>query len=250
MSDIQQRFTPETFGALNAERYDAGLHGPDADPTAAVDVLAELAAGGPALEFAIGTGRVALPLAARGLRVEGVEASPEMVAQMRAKPSGETIPVMLGDMASVGPGGEFDLAYLVFNTLFNLTSQDAQVRCFQNAARHLSPRGVFVLEAFVPDDASLNREGVRTVALSFGSAWLEALTHDPTRQTLDYQYIRLTKEGVSLTPLALRYAWPAEIDLMARLAGLTLYRRWADWDRSPFTAKSGKHISVYGWPRE
>jgi SAM-dependent methyltransferase len=249
MSDIQQRFAPETFGALNAERYDAGLHGPEADPTAAVDVLAELAGGGPALEFAIGTGRVALPLAARGVSVSGVEASPEMVAKLRAKPGGEAIPVTHGDMAEAGPAGEFDLVLLVFNTLFNLTTQDAQVRCFQNAARRLSPRGVFVLETFTPDIAYLNREGVRTMAVSFGAVWLEALAHDPVTQTIDYQRIRLSGGGVRLTPLAMRYAWPAEMDLMARVAGLELRERWAGWDRSPFTAKSSKHVSIYGWPQ-
>ena len=249
MSDIQNRFAPETFGALNAERYDAGIHGPEADPTAAVDVLAALAAGGPVLEFAIGTGRVALPLSARGLSVSGVEASPEMVAKLLAKPGGEAIPVTLGDMAEAGPEGEFDLVFLVFNTLFNLTTQDAQVRCFQNAARRLSPRGVFVLETFIPDVADLNRQEVRTMAVSFRSAWLEAVAHDPVTQTVDYQRIRLSSDGVRLIPLAMRYAWPAEIDLMARVAGLQLRERWADWDRSPFTAKSGKHVSVYGWPR-
>jgi SAM-dependent methyltransferase len=249
MSDIQNRFAPETFGALNAERYDAGLRGPEADPTAAVDVLAEVAAGGAALEFAIGTGRVALPLAARGVSVAGVEASPEMIVKLRAKPGGEAIPVTLGDMAEAGPVGEFDLVFLVFNTLFNLTTQDAQVRCFQNAARRLSPRGVFVLEAFTPDIAYLDRGTVRTMGVSFGAAWLEALAHDPVTQTVDYQRIRLSSDGVRLIPLAMRYAWPAEMDLMARVAGLELRERWADWDRSPFTAKSRKHISVYGWPR-
>ena len=247
MSDIQQRFHPETFGALNAERYD-GLYGPEADP-AELEVLAELAAGGTVLEFAIGTGRVALPLAARGLKVAGVEASPEMVAKLKAKPGGGAIPVTIGDMAEVGPEGEFDLVFLVFNTLFNLTTQDAQVRCFQNAARHLAPRGVFVLEVFTPDVAALNRDGVKTVALTFGSVWLEALKHDHVTQTVDYQYIRLTRDGIRLTPLPMRYAWPAEMDLMARLAGLELRERWADWDRAPFTAASSKHISVYGWPR-
>jgi hypothetical protein len=122
------------------------------------------------------------------------------------------------------------------------------VRCFQNAARRLSPRGVFVLETFTPDIASLNREGVRTMAVSFGAVWLEALAHDPVTQTIDYQRIRLSGSGVRLIPLAMRYAWPAEMDLMARVAGLELRERWADWDRSPFTAKSGKHVSIYGWP--
>ncbi|HEY5107250.1 MAG TPA: methyltransferase domain-containing protein [Caulobacteraceae bacterium] len=241
-------YGPETFGKLNAERYDA-LYPADAATMAAVDFLAKLAPGEASLELAIGTGRIALPLAARGLRVSGIEASPEMIAKLKAKPGGEAITAVLGDMADVEIDGPFDLVFLVFNTLFNLTSQDDQVRCFSNVARRLTPRGVFVVEAFVPDPAHfVDRERVRTVGISFDAAHLEASVHDPVSQVINYQYISLTGAGIRLTPLPMRYAWPSEIDLMARLAGLQLHQRWADWDRSAFTADSRKHVSVYGWP--
>ena len=243
-------YGPETFGKLNAEHYDV-FHPADADALAAVDVLADLAAGGAVLELAIGTGRIALPLAERGLVVCGIEASQEMIAKLRAKPGGEAIAVTCGDMADVDVPGEFDLVFLVFNTLFNLTTQEGQVRCFANVARRLTARGVFVIEAFVPDVAHfVDRERVRTVAVTFDSAFLEASVHDPVSQTINYQYITLGEAGARLTPLPMRYAWPSEIDLMARLAGLQLRERWGGWDRSAFTAASSKHVSVYGRARE
>ena len=238
-------FGPETFGALNAEAYDAGLP-PAADTLQAVDFLAALARGGPVLELAIGTGRVALPLAERGLSVAGVEASAEMVAKLRAKPLGASIPVTIGDMSDVAPEGAYDLVFLVFNTLFNLTSQDAQVRCFRNAAEHLTERGVFVIEAFVPSPAHFtDPDRVRPMRISMNSLVLEASMHDAVRQLIRYQYVTLTRNGVRLTPLPMRYAWPAELDLMGRLAGLELRERWAGWDRAPFTATSPSHVSVY-----
>jgi SAM-dependent methyltransferase len=239
-------FGPETFGALNAESYDMACP-TDSAALEAVGVLADLAAGGRVLEMAIGTGRIALPLAARGLSVSGIDASPEMIARLRTKPGGEAIPVIIGNMADVDIDGQFDLVFLVFNTLFNLTSQDDQVRCFCNVARRLTPRGVFVLEVFVPDVAHfVDRERVRTVTITFGSAVLEASIHDPVTQTINYQYIAATPKGLRLTPLPMRYVWPSEMDLMARLAGLELRNRWAGWDRSAFTAASTKHVSVYG----
>ncbi|KJS27038.1 MAG: hypothetical protein VR75_04880 [Hyphomonadaceae bacterium BRH_c29] len=182
---------------------------------AAVDLLAVFALPGRTLELAIGTGRVALPLAARGCRIEGIEASPDMVAKLREKPGGADIPVTLGDMAVVKAEGEFDFIFLIFNTLFNLTSQAAQVACFRNAASMLA---------------------------------LEASIHDPTTQRIDYQVLRITKNGFQLTPLPMRYAWPQETDLMAELAGLSLENRWGGWDKSAFTADSRTHISVYRKP--
>jgi SAM-dependent methyltransferase len=241
-------YGPSTFGKLNAEHYDT-FYPADAATLESVDLLAELAGGGSVLELAIGAGRVALPLAARGLSVSGIEASEEMIARLTAKPGGEAIRVVLGDMADVDIDGEFDLVFLVFNTLFNLTRQDDQVRCFQNVARRLTPHGVFVIEAFVPDIAHfVDHHRVRTVGVTFGSAHLEASVHDPVTQVITYQYITLNQAGVRLTPLPMRYAWPCEIDLMARLAGLRLQERWGGWDRSAFTAASSKHVSVYGWP--
>ncbi|MEX1152655.1 class I SAM-dependent methyltransferase [Parvibaculum sp.] len=241
-------YGPGTFGELNADDYDA-LHDPGTTE-AAVALLAELAGGGRVLELAIGTGRVALPLAERGLAIEGVEASPEMVAKLRAKPGGESIPVVIGDMADVPVEGSFDFVFLTFNTLFNLTSQDAQLRCFANVAKHLKPGGAFLVEAFVPDVAQFrDHRSLKPVHLDFGSLTLEAAIHDPVTQVIEYQYIRMTPDGTRLTPLPMRYAWPAEIDLMAKLAGLERENRWGGWDRSAFTAKSEMHVSVYRKPR-
>jgi hypothetical protein len=241
-------YGPETFGQLNADHYDAEHDTPhNSEKAAAVQTLFELADGGPALELAIGTGRIALPLVARGLAVTGIEASPEMVAKLREKPGGEGIAVVIGDMAEARADGAFDLVFLVFNTLFNLTSQEAQVRCFRNAARHMTERGVFVIEAFVPEIAAYaDGQRMRTVHVAMDRLVVEASLHDPLTQTIHYQYVTTTPRGVRMTPLPMRYAWPPEIDLMARLAGLALRERWGDWDRSVFSATSAKHVSVYG----
>jgi len=241
-------FGAGTFGERMADVYDAwyGTRRADATTQQSVDVLAELAAGGTVLELAIGTGRVALPLAARGLTVHGIDASPAMVSKLREKPGGDAIPVTIGDFADVGVAGPFDLVFLVFNTLFNLPTQGEQVRCFRNVARRLSARGVFVVEAFVPDLAGfVDRQAVRTVHVTADSATLEASLHDPVAQTVQYQYIEITPAGTRLYPVPMRYAWPSELDLMARLAGLELLQRWGGWDRSPFTASSSGHVSVY-----
>jgi SAM-dependent methyltransferase len=238
---------PATFGEINAERYDLE-HAPNAETLRAVETLAELAGGGRVLELAIGTGRIALPLAARGAEVSGMDASPEMVARLKAKPGGAAIPVTIADLADVGVDGTFDLVFLVFNTLFNLTSQAEQVCCFQNAAARLTRRGRFVIEAFVPEVARYaDGQRLRTVHVDIDRVVVEASVHDPVAQVIRYQYITTTRDGVRLAPLPMRYAWPAELDLMARLAGLELRERWADWDRSPFTAASASHVSVYGW---
>ncbi|MBX3494529.1 MAG: methyltransferase domain-containing protein, partial [Parvibaculum sp.] len=201
-------YGPQTFGELNAGDYDA-LHDPGTTEEA-VALLAELAGGGRVLELAIGTGRVALPLAARGIKIEGVEASPEMVAKLRAKPGGDAIPVVIGDMADLPVEGSFDFAFLIFNTLFNLTSQEAQLRCFANVAKRLKPGGAFLVEAFVPDVAGFHdHRSLKPVHLDFRSLTLEAAIHDPVTQLIEYQYIRMTPEGTRLTPLPMRYAWPS-----------------------------------------
>lgn len=241
-------YGPETFGERMAEVYDTwyGTRLTEATTLESVEVLADLAAGGKVLELAIGTGRVALPLAARGLSVCGIDASKAMVAKLREKPGGDAIPVTIDDFANVAVNGEFDLVFVVFNTLFNLTSQDDQVRCFHNVARHLSAGGVFVVEAFVPDSAGfVDDQAVRAVHLTIDSATLEASMHDPVTQTVQYQCIVITQDGTRLYPIPMRYAWPSELDLMARMAGLELRERWAGWDRSPFTASSSGHVSVY-----
>jgi hypothetical protein len=238
-------FGGTTFGERYADVYDDG---PGRDDTlATVDFLERLAGRGPALELAVGTGRVALPLAERGVRVDGIEISPEMVAKLRAKPSGERLAVTLGDIADVRVEGEYSLVFLVFNTLFNLTTQEDQVRCFCNVATHLADDGVFVVEAFVPEHRRLAEDQhVATESTGLDEVVLETWRHDPVTQVLDKVHVNLGARGVRLYPVVLRYAWPAELDLMARLAGLRLKERWAGWEGQLFGPCSTSHISVYG----
>ncbi|CAN5614307.1 class I SAM-dependent methyltransferase [soil metagenome] len=234
-----------SFGQETAETYDDELRG---DEAAAVEFLQELANGGPALELAIGTGRIALPLAALGVRVDGIDISPAMVARLRAKQGGDQISVTMGDFSEVPVDGAYRLIYVVYNTLFNLLTQEEQVRCFENVAAHLTDDGSFVVEAFVPaylyrlrDDQYVDAEaiGVDQVKLDVGR-------HDPVLQMLDESHILLTHEGVRLSPIVCRYAWPSELDLMARIGGLRLKERWAGWNRDPFNSTSRTHISIYG----
>ncbi len=240
-------FGPATFGELNADDYDA-LHDPGTTEES-VALIAELAGKGRILELAIGTGRMALPLVARGHDVSGIEGSPEMVAKLREKPGGADLPVIIGDMADVDIEGPFDFVFLVFNTLFNLTRQADQVRCFRNVADRLAPGGAFLVETFVPDFSHYHdNQSLRTMQVGFNSLWFEAKTHDPTEQVINYQRVRITANGTRLVPLKMRYAWPQEIDLMANLAGLERVHRWGGWRREPFTAGSGMHVSVYRKP--
>ncbi len=236
-----------TFGDLNAGRYDAMYEEMMREETRdSVKTLAELAGGGTVLELAIGTGRVALPLAACGLSVQGIEASEAMVARLREKPGGSDIPVEIGDMAEVHLNERFDLIYLVFNTIFNLTTQDAQVRCFRNAARHLKPGGLFVVETVVPDFSDyVDGQRMKGSWARMESGRFEIAIHDRVLQTVAFQRIVISEEGTQMTPHFMRYAWPSELDLMAQLAGLERRERWAWWDRSPFTAASKSHVTVY-----
>ncbi len=239
------QYTESTYGDSIAGVYDHLFH--DVDPDL-IPTLAELARGGRALEFGIGTGRIALPLQAAGVKVHGIDTSPAMVAQLRAKPGGETIPVTMGSFADVDVAGEFELIFAVFTTFFALPTQIEQVRCFANVARHLAPEGVFVIEAFVPDVArySAGRQSVRLVSMDAQSVRLNAAQLDPVNQRIIAQQIHLGPQGIQMYPAELRYAWPAELDLMAQLAGLQLLYRWGSWNRGPFTADSTRHISVYG----
>jgi len=225
-----------------ADRYDAGLGemGAAAAIEPVVDVLAELAGGGAALELAIGTGRIALPLAARGVPVHGIELSAPMVEQLRAKPGGDRIPVTLGDMTTTRVDRTFRVAYLVYNTINNLTTQDAQVACFENASHHLAPGGCFVIEVGVPDLQRLP-PGERFVPIGVRDDYVGVDEYDVVQQGL-ISHHQSTGRRLSMP---FRYVWPSELDLMARIAGLTLRDRWADWDRSPFTAESRKHVSVW-----
>ncbi len=236
-----------TFGELYAERYDEMYEDPMVTETHdSVETLAELAGGGKVLELAIGTGRVALPLAGRGLTVHGIEASEAMVAKLREKPGGSAIPVEIGDMAEARVEGTFDLIYLVFNTIFNLTTQKAQVRCFKNAARHLSPRGMFVVETVVPDFSEyVDGQRMKGSWANMDAARFEIAIQDRVAQTVAFQRIVISEDGTRMVPHFMRYAWPSELDLMAQLAGLERRDRWAWWDRSPFTADSKSHVTLY-----
>ena len=237
-------FDETTFGTIYAEEYDE-LHDPGTT-TESVELIAEIAGGKRLLEFAIGTGRMALPLAAHGFEVSGIDGSRAMVDVLRSKPGGADIPVAIGDMTSTRIDGDFDFAFLVFNTLFNLTTQDAQVQCFENAAIHLRPGGRFLVETFVPDlDRLKNTNSARTVQITADTAWLELADHDPVTQRVNFQRVRFSQQGSKMFPLQMRYAWPQEIDLMARLAGFRLEDRWGSWKRAPFTQESQMHVSVY-----
>jgi SAM-dependent methyltransferase len=236
-----------TYGDRIADVYDAWYATLDPGPAAAT--LAELAGGGRALELAIGTGRIALPLAARGVEVHGIDASARMVERLRAKPGGERIPVTMGDFAGVGVDGRYALIFVAFNTFFALETQDDQVRCFANVAAHLDEGGVFVLEAFVPDLARFDRgQRVSVSRVEADVVMLDAALHDPVEQRVSSQHVLIEADRVRLQPVAIRYAFPAELDLMARLAGLELRDRWGGWSREPFTDTSGSHVSVYAHP--
>jgi SAM-dependent methyltransferase len=229
-----------------ATYQDLTSRGPD--PTAAVEFLAGLVPeGARILELAIGGGRVALPLARRGFRLEGIEASAAVAERLRAAPGGRDIPVLVDDMADVAVSGEFALVYVVWNSLFNLTRQQRQVECFANVARVLTDGGLFVVECFVPDQGEF-AEGVHPRHLSEDSATLTITQHDRLEQRLTRQHLTVTSAGIRLLPVALRYCWPSELDLMARLAGLRLRERFGDWNRAPFEAASTKHVSVYERP--
>jgi SAM-dependent methyltransferase len=225
----------------SADMFEPAVLGP------AVDRLAEFAGDGRALEFAIGTGRVALPLAERGVRVVGIDSSTAMLARLRAKPGAERVEAIAGDMATTRVDGDFSLVYLVFNTIFNLTTQDGQVACFENAAAHLRSGGRFVIEARVPE---LQRLPLGQTVLPWRAdpGRMSYSVYDVVTQRLSAQHYYFEDGGIRAGPTEMRYAWPAELDLMARLAGLRLEHRWAGWGGEPFTGLSPSHVSVYERP--
>jgi hypothetical protein len=238
------------WGEEIAEAYDAtytGMFEPAVlDP--AVDVLAELAGDGPALELAIGTGRVALPLHARGVPVQGIELSEPMAEQLRAKPGSESVAVTIGDMTCTRVAGEFTLVYLVANTLMNVTTQDEQVAIFQNAATHLGIGGRFVVEVIVPQ---LRRVPIGEVGRVFTleRAHVGIETFDDLVGQIASSHHWWTVDGRPLQHSApYRYVWPSELDLMGRIAGLRLEHRWADWHRTPFTSESQSQVAVFEKP--
>lgn len=235
-----------SFAEDTAAFYDD--HAQRGDEQATVAFLEQLARGGPALELAIGTGRIAMPLAARGIQVDGIDFSEAMVARLRAKPGGDQINVTMGNFADVTVSGTYRLIYIVFNTLFNLLTQDEQVRCFENAAAHLTDDGVFVVEGGVPTEFYhlRNNQYVDLEALAIDNVRFDVARFDPVTQLLEETHITLSLTGIQLNPIITRYAWPAELDLMARIAGLRLKERWGGWKREPFAAASNNCISVYG----
>ncbi len=228
-----------------ADEYDAlSVRG---DEEATVEFLAELAGPGSALELAVGTGRIALPLAGRGVPVDGIDLSEAMVAELRSKPGGDRISVTIGDFADVGVPGPYRLIYVVFNTLFNLLTQDDQVRCFANVAARLTEDGVFVVEGGTPAvlHQLTNNQYVEVEGIGVHEVRLDVLRHDPARQTIEENHVVLTPQGLRFSPVMQRYAWPEEMDLMARMAGLRLKERWDGWGRQRYTG-TGNVVSVYG----
>ena len=234
------------FDARIAKSYDSKwpeLHEPSAiNPV--VDFLAELAGTGTALELGIGTGRIALPLSQRGVRVQGIELSPDMVAELNKKPGAEAIKVTIGDFATKRVDGLFKLAYVLRNTITNLTSQDEQVGCFQNVAAHLEPAGCFLIEVFVPELRRLP-PGETIHAFAATPTHFGFDEYDPANQMLVSHHYWLTEGNIETFSAPFRYVWPSELDLMARLAGMKLRERWGGWDRQPFTSESRSHISVW-----
>lgn len=233
-----------SYGDKIADVYDEWYA--ELDTSGAVDLLAELAGPGPVLELGIGTGRVALPLAERGIEVHGIDASEAMVGKLRGKPGGDRIPVTMGDFADVGVDGRFSLIAVVFSTFFSLRSQEEQIRCFNNVAAHLEEKGVFVVETFVPDVSRFDRQQRVSVSrVKYEEVMLEVSKHDPVEQRVDSHHVVVSETGIKMHPVRVRYAYPPELDLMARLAGLRLRERWGGWRREPFTASSIWQVSVY-----
>ena len=239
------------FGEQVAQRYDESsdeMFAPAVvDP--AVDFLADLAGGGRALELGIGTGRIALPLARRGVAVHGIDLSRAMIARLRDKPGGAEIPVTIGDFSTTRVEGTFALAYLVFNTIMNLTTQQAQVACFRNVAAHLEPGGRFVIEVGVPDLQRLP-PGETVQPFHFSETRIGFDEYDVANQGLISHHLVLVDGHWEKSSGPFRYAWPSELDLMAQLADMTLAERWADWSREQFTSDSRKHVSVWQKPAD
>jgi SAM-dependent methyltransferase len=240
-------YGPSTYGDRWAGIYDRFARLPT-DTDATVEFLAGLAGPGPALELGIGTGRVALPLAERGVEVHGIDASEAMVAKLREKPGGAAIPVTMGDFAEVGSlvRGPYSMVYVPFNTLFALPTQEDQVRCFQGVAKVLAGDGVFVIQAFVPDMTLFDHgSNVSVIKIDVDEALLDLARLDQSAQQVSAQHLLIKEGRISTFPVKLRYAWPSELDLMARLAEMRLRERWGGWQREPFTSTTPNHISIY-----
>ena len=245
---MAEEYTAATYGDRIAGIYDERYLEDFREDTAdAVAFLRDLAGEGPALELGIGTGRVALPLAHAGVEVHGIDASAAMVAKLHEKHGDDAIPVTIGDFTRFDLEERFPLVYVVFNTFFGILTQAEQVECFETVARHLATDGVFVIQAFVPDLSRFDAHGQRTSVGSIGvdHVTLETSAHDPAAQRTDSQYVVLRDGTVELYPVRIRYAYVSELDLMARVAGLRLRERWADWRRTPFGTAATNHVSVW-----
>lgn len=239
-------FGAATYGDRWADIYDDVVAGMDLDTEGTVGFLARMAGEGPVLELGIGTGRIALPLQTLGVEIHGIDASEAMIAKLRDKPEGGRIPVTTGDFADVAVDGRYRLIYVVFNTIWALLTQRDQERCVRNVAEHLTDDGAFVASAFVPDPSRFDRgQRVSARAVGSGRALIEISTHDPATQRVSSQQVFL-EDGAppGLYPVEVRYVWPSELDLMARLAGLRLRERWGGWHGEPYTGE-GRHVSVY-----
>src|SRR5262245_27048184 len=241
-------YGPSTYGDHIADVYDQWFGLPD-DTEQAVSALADLAGSGPVLELGIGTGRLALPLRERGLEVHGIDASEAMVAKLREKLGGADVPVTMGDFAEVGElvRGPFSLVFVAFNTFFGLLTQDDQVRCFQGVARVLTDDGLFVIRGFVPDLGRFDRgQRTQTSHVEPNAVHLETTDFDMVNQRSSSQHLFLQDgQVVRMFPVKIRFAWPSELDLMARLAGMRLRERWGGWQKEPFTSATVNHVSVY-----
>lgn len=238
-------WAPETYGDRIAGVYDDHYPG---WKEAQIDLLEELSRGGPVLELGIGTGRVALPLAARQVELHGLDASHSMVDRLRAKPGGDRIPVTIGDMADLSGLGPFRMVYVVANTFFALMTQEDQVRCFESVAAVLEPGGRFVMEAFVPDLSRFDRsQRVNVVDLDNDEVHIDVAVHDPATQTVSASRVVFGPSGREMYPVRLRFAYPPELDLMARIAGMALTHRWGGWNKERYTGID-RHVSVYTKP--
>jgi SAM-dependent methyltransferase len=241
-------YTDATYGDRIAEIYDERYVAVFADDTAdAASFLASIAHDGPALELGVGTGRVAIPLSERGVEVHGIDASEAMIGKLRAKAGGERIAVTLGSFADFSLEARFPLVYVVFNTFFGLLTQDEQVSCFEAVARHLTPDGVFVMQAFVPDVTrfDVHNQRVSADSVETDEISLEVSEHDPFGQRTSTAHVIIRDGSVRIYPVRIRYAYVSELDLMARIAGLRLRERWAGWKREPYPSSRWMHISVW-----
>jgi SAM-dependent methyltransferase len=236
-------YKPGIYGSSIAPFYDKWYPAADED---SIQFLAQLASRGRALELGIGTGRLAIPLKTRGIDIHGIDVSSPMVERLHAKEGGNNIPVTIGDFSELTVDGRFDLVFIVFNSFFCLPTQELQLKCLRKVADHLIGGGRFVIEAFVPDMTRfVGGQSTRTTSINNDEVRIDVSLHDAAKQQIVSQHVILAENGIKMIPVTIRYVWPSELDMMARIAGLKLQNRWEDWKRTPFKATSSRHISLY-----